>query len=228
MTLSALLIFAVTLALIARNRIAHCELTESRARIVEACDAERRRLERNLHDGAQQGLLAVALQLRMLQNRVSGDAVAQELAAAAAAQLAESLKELRELARGLHPAVLEHGLEGALIGLARRSAVTTSVAYEPGDRLPAPVERAAYFVACEALANVGKYAGASTARVSVRRNGRSAVIEVADDGVGGADEHLGTGLRGLADRVEALEGSLRVSSPPGVGTTVTAEMPCGS
>jgi signal transduction histidine kinase len=204
------------------------ELKGSRARIVEAGDGERRRLERNLHDGAQQRLVGVTLQLLLLENRVRGDAAAEQLASTAAEELQQSLQELRELARGLHPAVLEHGLAAALQALATRSAVTTTVSYEAGDRLPEPVELAAYFVACEALANVGKYAGASTARVSVRRNGRSAVIEVADDGVGGADEHLGTGLRGLADRVEALEGSLRVSSPPGVGTTVTAEMPCGS
>ena len=204
------------------------ELRASRARIVEAGDSERRRLERNLHDGAQQRLVAVALQLRLLQSRVHGDTTAEELASSAGEELQCSLRELRELARGLHPAVLEHGLEPALNALATRSTVTTTVSYAPGDRLPEPVELAAYFVACEALANVGKYAHANSARVRVWRDGRSAFIEISDDGIGGADEHRGTGLRGLADRVEALDGGLRVVSPPGAGTTVTANMPCTS
>jgi signal transduction histidine kinase len=202
------------------------ELRSSRARIVEAGDAERRRLERNLHDGAQQRLVGVALQLRLLQNRVRGDTDAEEIAASAADELRQSLEELRELARGLHPAVLEHGLAPALQALATRSTVTTTVSYEPADRLPEPVELAGYFVACEALANVAKYAHASVAEVRVWRDGPSAFIQVLDDGVGGADDDLGTGLRGLADRVDALEGNLRVVSPAGGGTVVTAEMPC--
>jgi PAS domain S-box-containing protein len=201
------------------------ELRASRARIVEAGDSERRRLERNLHDGAQQRLVGVALQLRLLQKRVHGDTTAEELASGAGEQLQYSLQELRELARGLHPAVLEHGLEPALKALATRSTVATTVSYAPGYRLPEPVELAAYFVACEALANVGKYAHANSARVRVWRDARSAFIEISDDGIGGADEHRGTGLRGLADRVEALDGGLRVVSAPGAGTTVTASMP---
>jgi PAS domain S-box-containing protein len=201
------------------------ELRASRARIVEAGDSERRRLERNLHDGAQQRLVGVALQLRLLQKRVTGDTTAEELASGAGEQLQYSLQELRELARGLHPAVLEHGLEPALKALAARSTVATTVSYAPCDRLPEPVELAAYFVACEALANVGKYAHAKSARVRVWRDARSAFIEISDDGIGGADEHRGTGLRGLADRVEALDGGLRVVSAPGAGTTVTASMP---
>ena len=201
------------------------ELRASRARIVEAGDSERRRLERNLHDGAQQRLVGVALQLRLLQKRVHGDTTAEELASGAGEQLQYSLLELRELARGLHPAVLEQGLEPALKALATRSTVATTVSYAPGDRLPEPVELAAYFVACEALANVGKYAHANSARVRVWRDARSAFIEISDDGIGGADEHRGTGLRGLADRVEALDGGLRVVSAPGAGTTVTASMP---
>jgi len=201
------------------------ELRASRARIVEAGDSERRRLERNLHDGAQQRLVGVALQLRLLQKRVHGDTTAEELASGAGEQLQYSLQELRELARGLHPAVLEQGLEPALKALATRSTVATTVSYAPGDRLPEPVELAAYFVACEALANVGKYAHANSARVRVWRDARSAFIEISDDGIGGADEHRGTGLRGLADRVEALDGGLRVVSAPGAGTTVTASMP---
>ncbi len=205
------------------------ELRASRERIVAAGDAERRRLERNLHDGAQQRLVAVALQLRLLQRRIRGDpAMAEELATTASAELAQSLDELRELARGLHPAVLEHGLAAALDSLAARSAIVTTVSYDGPARLPEPVELAAYFVACEALTNVAKYADASAATVRVWRTGPVAFIEVADDGVGGADDSLGSGLRGLADRVEALDGHLRVVSPTGAGTTVTAELPCAS
>ena len=203
------------------------ELQASRERIVAASDAERRRLERNLHDGAQQRLVAIALQLRLLQGQV-GDPSSEELVRAVSDQLALSLGELRELARGLHPAVLEHGLAPALESLALRSTVATTVSYEPTDRLPEPVELAAYFVASEALANVAKYSEASSVTMRVWRSNGVACIEVADDGVGGADDAAGSGLRGLADRVEALQGSLRVVSPPGAGTTVTAELPCGS
>jgi signal transduction histidine kinase len=204
------------------------ELQASRERIVAASDAERRRLERNLHDGAQQRLVAIALQLRLLKGHVGDDPSAEELVASVSDQLALSLGELRELARGLHPAVLEHGLAAALDSLAARSTVATTVSYEPPDRLPEPVELAAYFVASEALANVSKYAEATSVTMRVWRAGRVAGIEVSDDGVGGADDTAGSGLRGLADRVEALQGSLRVVSPPGVGTIVTAELPCGS
>jgi signal transduction histidine kinase len=209
-----------------RARLA--ELKGSRARIVEAGDSERRRLERNLHDGAQQRLVAIALQLRLLQNRIDDPAAASELVKTVTAELSKSLDELRELARGLHPAVLEHGLKAALDALANRASVATSVSYDTEGRLPEPVELAAYFVAAEALTNVAKYAGATEATVRVWRNNGTAVIEIADDGVGGADDARGSGLRGLADRVEALEGSLRVVSPAGVGTVVTAEMPCAS
>jgi signal transduction histidine kinase len=205
------------------------ELQGSRARIVEAGDAERRRLERNLHDGAQQRLVAVALQLRLLQNRIRGDPEEAELlATAASAELANSLNELRELARGLHPAVLEHGLNAALMALATRSPVPTTITYEAPERLPEPVELAAYFVASEALTNVAKYANATAATVRVSGDAQTLAIEIADDGVGGADDGLGSGLRGLADRVEALDGMLRVVSPAGAGTTVTAELPCAS
>jgi signal transduction histidine kinase len=205
------------------------ELRGSRARIVEAGDTERRRLERNLHDGAQQRLVGVALQLRLLQRRIGAHpAEAEALATAASDELGRSLQELRELARGIHPAVLEHGLESALNALATRSPVATSVSYDATDRLPKPVELAAYFVAAEALTNVAKYAHATAATVCVSSNGHDAVIEIADDGVGGADDGRGSGLRGLADRVEALDGNLRVSSPEGAGTVVTAELPCAS
>jgi signal transduction histidine kinase len=204
------------------------ELKASRERIVSAGDAERRRLERNLHDGAQQRLVAIALQLRLLQRRVRDDPSTEQLVSDAGDELARSLAELRELARGIHPAVLEHGLASALGSLAGRSAVPTTVSCDAADRMPEAVELAAYFVASEALANVAKYAGATHATVRVWRAGTLANVEIADDGVGGADDSRGTGLRGLADRVEALDGRLRITSPPGGGTVVSAEMPCAS
>lgn len=204
------------------------ELRASRERIVAAGDAERRRLERNLHDGAQQRLVSVTLQLRMLQNQRTDDPALAEQLKAAGDELSRSLEELRELARGIHPAVLNHGLKAALESLASRAGVPTTVAFEPRERLPEPVELAAYFVASEALANVAKYARANRATVRVSHRGGIARIEIADDGVGGADETAGTGIQGLADRVAALDGTLRISSPPGAGTVVTAELPCGS
>ena len=207
----------------------HAELRASRERIVAASDAERRRLERNLHDGAQQRLVSVALQLRMIQTRIRADpALAERLVSSASDELSQSLEELRELARGIHPAVLNHGLQVALKSLASRASVPTWVSFGSPARLPEPVELAAYLVACEALANVAKYAQATQATVRVSRRAGLAVIEIADDGVGGADESAGTGLQGLADRVAALDGTLRILSPPGGGTVVTAELPCES
>jgi signal transduction histidine kinase len=204
------------------------ELKASRERIVTAGDAERRRLERDLHDGAQQRLVAIALQLRLLEGRIGDDTSAQRIVSTASDELAQSLAELRELARGIHPAVLEHGLAAALDSLASRATVATTLSFEPGERLPEQVELAAYFVASEALANVAKYAQASHATIRVWRSGDAASVEIADDGVGGADETRGSGLRGLVDRVEALDGDLRVVSPRGAGTTVTARLPCAS
>jgi signal transduction histidine kinase len=205
------------------------ELRASRERLVAASDAERRRLERNLHDGAQQRLVSVALQMRMVQSRIRTDPqLAEELLTKAADELSQSLQELRELARGIHPAVLNHGLEAALKSLAARATVPTTVRFDSTVRLPERVELAAYFVTCEALANVAKYAQASTASVHVSRRNGTAVVKISDDGVGGADEAAGTGLQGLADRVAALDGTLRIVSPSGVGTVVTAELPCGS
>jgi signal transduction histidine kinase len=201
------------------------ELRASRERIVAAGDAERRRLERDLHDGAQQRLVALSMQLGMLQRSTRDDPELAEQLAAAGAQVSQSLQELRELARGIHPAVLNSGLRDALISLAARSVVPTAVAYEGDERLGEPVELAAYFVACEALANIGKYAQATRASVRVECRDGTATVEIADDGVGGADAAAGSGLRGLADRVAALDGTLRVSSPPGAGTVVTAELP---
>jgi signal transduction histidine kinase len=205
------------------------ELRASRERIVAAGDAERRRLERNLHDGAQQRLVSVALQLRMIQRQIRTDpAGAERLVTSAGEELSRSLEELRELARGIHPSVLNHGLKAALGSLASRASVPTTVAYEPPARLPEQVELAAYFVASEALANVAKYAEATMASVRVSRRNGVALVEIADDGVGGADESAGTGLQGLADRVAALDGTLRILSPPGAGTVVSAELPCAS
>ena len=205
---------------------------ESRARlerIVTAGDDERRRLERNLHDGAQQRLVALAMQLRLIQHEIQADpSAAEKLVTNASEELAMSLAELRELARGIHPAVLNHGLEPALQSLAGQATVPTEVMYSGGEALPEPVELAAYFVTCEALANVGKYARATSAAVRVTREGDGLVLEVFDDGVGGADPSRGSGLRGLTDRVEALDGRLSVLSPPGHGTIVRAELPCGS
>jgi signal transduction histidine kinase len=205
------------------------ELRASRERIVAAGDAERRRLERNLHDGAQQRLVSVALQLRMIQRHLRTDPeLAEKLLSSASDELSHSLEELRELARGIHPAALNHGLESALGSLASRAGVPTTVSFESPARLPEQVELAAYFVACEALANVAKYARATAATVRVSRRNGVAVIEIADDGVGGADEAGGSGLQGLADRVAALDGTLRILSPPGKGTVITAELPCAS
>jgi signal transduction histidine kinase len=215
-------------ALLAERETQLAEIRASRERIVAAGDAERRRLERNLHDGAQQRLVGIALQLRLLQNRVADDPSATALVTTASDELANSLAELRELARGIHPAVLEHGLAAALDALATRAPVPTGVDCRLPGRLPEPVELAAYFVVCEALANSAKYARATSAAVRVWHADGVLFVEVADDGVGGADEALGSGLRGLADRVEALDGRLHLSSPAGGGTTVRAELPCGS
>ncbi len=215
--------------LLAEAEIRLAEVRASRERVISAGDAERRRIERNLHDGAQQRLVTLALQLSLIERRIRDDpSGAERLVTSARDELALSLEELRELARGIHPAALDQGLDVALEALARRSEVPTTVVYESGSALPEPVSFAAYFVASEALANVVKHARASAVAVSLQRTETGAVIEITDDGVGGADPASGSGLRGLADRVEALNGSLRVSSPPGAGTVITAELPCRS
>jgi signal transduction histidine kinase len=202
------------------------ELEASRARILAAGDDERRKLERNLHDGAQQRLVSLSLSLRLAQGRIYSDPEgAEELLEGSREELAQALEELRELARGIHPAVLtDRGLEAALEALAARAPLPVEIKGASRD-LPAQVEAAAYYVVSEALANVTKYAQASAVEVTVeRRNGR-AVVEVADDGIGGADPLRGSGLRGLADRVASLSGRLEVESPPGSGTRVRAEIP---
>jgi signal transduction histidine kinase len=203
------------------------ELKGSRARLVEAGDAERRRLERNLHDGAQQRLVSLSLGLRLVSAHLPPGSQEEQIMAGARADLAASLQELRELAQGIHPAVLSnHGLAVALESLALRAPVHVHMAVGVDGRLADSVEVAAYYLVSEALTNVAKYAHASNASVAVTRDDGHLIVEVVDDGVGGADPSFGSGLRGLADRVEALDGRLRVWSPPSQGTTVRAEIPC--
>jgi signal transduction histidine kinase len=202
------------------------ELEASRARIVAATDDARRRLERDLHDGAQQRLVSLSLTLRLAQTRLHKDPdEAERLLEASREELAQALEELRELARGIHPAVLtDRGLEAALETLAARAPLPVEIDGRAG-ALPPPVAAAAYYVVSEALANVTKYARASSVRVTVGRANGNAVVEVADDGVGGADPTRGSGLSGLADRVASLSGNLAIESPPGAGTRVRAEIP---
>jgi signal transduction histidine kinase len=198
-----------------------------RARIVEAADAERQRLERNLHDGAQQRLVSLGLRLSLLAAHLEPGSEAGKLLAEARAELADSLTELRELARGLHPAIISTcGLVAAVQSLAARAALPVRVTSDVDGRAPAAIEVAAYYVVCEALTNVAKYAGATNVAVDLVRRGRRLVVEIVDDGVGGADPAAGSGLSGLVDRVEALGGRLEVTSPPGRGTTVRAALPC--
>jgi PAS domain S-box-containing protein len=206
---------------------AEAEVRASRARLVEAADTERRRLERNLHDGAQQHLVGLALKLRLATERCpEGSETTQRLLAEAQEDLALALEDLRELARGIHPAVLsERGLAAALMTLAERTPAEVDVCGLPEDRLPDRVEVAAYYVVAEALTNTAKYAEAGRATVSVAVRGKSLIVLVEDDGRGGADITGGSGLRGLADRVEALGGTLVVDSAAGVGTKVRAQIP---
>jgi signal transduction histidine kinase len=220
--------FAELVALGVANAEARSQLTASRIRIVHAGDEARRRIERDLHDGAQQRLVALALHLRLARNVADdGDAV-RELLDACSAELALALGELRELARGIHPAILtERGLDPALRAVADRSPVPVAVDTQLAGRLDQPQEAALYFTASEALANVAKYAHASSVSIRTVADERCAVIEIRDDGVGGADASRGSGLRGLGDRVEAVGGWLSVTSPPGGGTTVIATLPLG-
>jgi signal transduction histidine kinase len=202
------------------------EIRASRARIVQAEADARRQLERNLHDGAQQRLVALSVALRLAESKLGKDPEgAADLLEGARAELALALDELRELARGIHPAVLtDRGLGPALEALVGRAPIPVELT-APQERLPAPVEAAAYYVVAEALTNVAKYGQAQSAQVSVAAANGTVTVTVADDGIGGADPERGSGLRGLADRVQALEGRLAVVSPRGAGTTVTAEIP---
>jgi signal transduction histidine kinase len=206
------------------------EVRASRVRIVEAGDVERRRVERNLHDGAQQRLVTLSLAIRQVRERVPEDAVPvlgapiDELLV----ELKRAIDELRDLARGIHPAILtEEGIAAAVGSLADRSAVPVRIERTPDGRFPDAVEATVYFVVAECLANVAKYASATRATVSIAASDRTLDVEVADDGIGGADVANGTGLRGLLDRVEAVGGRLTVHSPEGGGTVVRAEVPVG-
>jgi signal transduction histidine kinase len=204
------------------------ELRRSRERMLQIGLEERRRLERDLHDGAQQRLVAMALNIRLARAKLNEDPLAAEqLLATAGTELDSALEELRELARGIHPAVLtDRGLATALATLATRAPVPVELGELPDERLPEAVELAAYFVVAEALTNVAKYSEASYATVHVDRDNGRVVVEVADDGIGGADPGRGSGLRGLADRIAVLEGRLEVESEKGEGTTVRASIPC--
>jgi PAS domain S-box-containing protein len=200
------------------------ELRRSRARIVAAGDEARKRLERNLHDGAQQHLIALLLSLRGLRDRAS-DGETREVLGASVEELEQAVDELLELSRGIHPLGLtERGLAAAVQQLGQRAHIEVSIDAPP-DRYPPAVEAAAYYVVSEALANVAKYAEATRTSVRIADNGGRLSVEVVDDGKGGADPSAGSGLRGLEDRVAALDGTLAVESPPGGGTRVRAEIP---
>jgi PAS domain S-box-containing protein len=219
--------FAGFLRDITDRKRAEAELRASRARLVETADAERRRIERNLHDGAQQRLVATSLRLRRVRDTVPEDAQeARRALDTIEVELALALEELRELANGIHPTVLaERGLGPALRALANQSATTVDVGEVPEGRFPDAIEVAAYYVVAEALTNAAKHAGADRIALDVRtEDGRLAIV-VRDDGVGGALLGGGSGLRGLTDRVEAVGGTLEVESPPGEGTRVRAELP---
>ena len=206
------------------------ELHGSRARMLEAGQRERRRLERDLHDGAQQRLVNLSLELGLLGRAEHTDAETRDRLLSLKDEVSASLEELRDVAHGIHPAVLSaHGLAVALEQLAAGATLPVALDTAPDlGRLPEPVETAAYYLVSESLANIGKHAGAEHASISLSQEGPTLVVTVADDGRGGADPDAGVGLRGLADRVEALHGRLHVWSPPGAGTTVQAEIPCGS
>jgi signal transduction histidine kinase len=220
--------FADLVAQALANADAYQKLAASRARIVEAADNERQRLERNLHDGAQQRLVSLALRLRMIKATLRRDPESAEtLLNEADGELDQALEELRELARGIHPAVLtDRGLAAALEALAQRAPVPVDVTQVPDTRLPDSVEAAIYYLVAEAITNVAKYAQATHASVAVDRSNGIARVVVRDDGVGGAELANGSGLVGLADRVEALGGRLHLLSPRGRGTEVSAEIPC--
>ncbi|HET8750924.1 MAG TPA: MASE1 domain-containing protein [Gaiellaceae bacterium] len=222
--------FADLVAQALANADAYRKLADSRARIVEVTDNERRRLERNLHDGAQQRLVSLALQLRLIKNAVTQDAgTAESLLGQADSELGQALEELRELARGIHPAALTmDGLQPALTGLTERAPIPVQIAGVPDERLPEAVEVAIYYLVAEAITNVTKYAEATRAIVVVDRPDGDGHVTVAveDDGIGGADPENGTGLVGLTDRIEALGGRLDIDSPRGGGTRLTAEIPC--
>jgi signal transduction histidine kinase len=219
--------FTELVALALESAEAHEQLTASRARIVEASLAERRRLERNLHDGAQQRLVTLAVQLRMAQECLRDDpSAAQAILTGAGEELKHALQELRELARGLHPAVLsDHGLAPALQSLANRAPFRVEIARIPSLQLTEAVEAAIYYVVAESLTNAAKHADASEALIELASTNETVVVEIRDNGRGGANMTSGTGLRGLADRIEAHGGKLALHSPARQGTTIRAELP---
>jgi PAS domain S-box-containing protein len=214
---------------ISDRRRDEAELRASRARIIAAADAARRRIERDLHDGAQQLLVALGLTLRLARARVEADPPsAAALLDEAIDELSAATEQLRELARGIHPAVLtEGGLESAIVGLVGRIAVPVTLTATI-ERFPAQIEATAYYVVAEALTNVMRHAGGRRAEVSVVRRGPALMVEVRDHGRGGATVDGGSGLRGLADRVAAVSGQFSIDSPAGGGTTLRAELPCAS
>jgi signal transduction histidine kinase len=202
------------------------QLAASRTRIVEAADAARRRIERDLHDGAQQRLVSLALSLRLLESSLEPDSAATRELAAARAELDAALEELRELARGIHPSILvDRGLEAALASLAGRSTVPVELDVDGCAELPLSVQTTAYFLVAEALTNASKHANSDRIEVRVAAGEGHTVVEVRDDGSGGAGPAQGSGLSGLADRVSALGGTLEIESPVGVGTTIRARIP---
>ena len=203
------------------------ELRASRIRIVEAADAARRKIERDLHDGAQQRLVTLALDVRVARSRIEREPEsAGPFLERLGDELSQASAELRELARGIHPAVLtERGLAPAVETLAARAPIPVEVVGLPSERLPAVAEATAYFTVSEALTNVAKYANASHATVRLTNDADELVVEIQDDGVGGAQASAGSGLSGLADRVGACDGSLSVTSPAGEGTLVRAVLP---
>jgi len=210
-----------------RLREREAALIASRAKVLEAADEERKRIGRDLHDGAQQRLIALSLELSLLEQRLGGDPEATTRLDQARREIALSLEELRDVARGIHPAVLSgHGLEVALESIAAHASVPVRLTVELEERLQERLEVVAYYVVSESLVNIAKHARATRATVDVGREHGQMVVEVVDDGIGGADTERGSGLRGLADRVEALDGRLRVWTPHGGGTRVKAEIPC--
>jgi signal transduction histidine kinase len=204
------------------------ELEESRARVLDAELKERQRIERDLHDGAQQQFVSLSMTLALLDRGLTDAPPQRQLLSTAREQLDLGLAELRELARGIHPALLtERGLAPAIEALAARAPLDVRVLEVPEQRLPAQVETAAYFIVSESLTNAVKHAGAAAATVRIARDNGTAIVEVSDDGVGGADFAGGSGLRGLVDRLAALDGALDVDSPAGGGTHIEARIPCG-
>jgi signal transduction histidine kinase len=219
--------FAELVAHAVQNAQTRNELAASRARLVEASDEARRRIERDLHDGAQQRLVVTALELSMLERKLDqAPEAARAMLARAREQLACGLSELRDLARGIHPTVLtERGLEAAVTDLAQRAPLPVDLRVAVPDRLDPTIEAAAYFLVSEALTNVAKYAHAERVSVDIAATDGAVEVTIADDGAGGADAAKGSGLRGLIDRVTALGGRMDVSSPPGRGTRLSARLP---